>query len=110
MMITGVVRNRTSDLLRFPAARTTSLIQPSASIGAPTGSGPAAELRDAAFLDRRGGFLDIAGASAETPWRVDRRGAPMAGVYGDAVEFAWTIDRTARPAAGGVQAVARTSR
>ena len=64
--------------------------------GAPAALNAANETAVAAFLDRRIGFLDIAGAVAETLERMDRSGDLVAGAGGDAVEIALMVDQKTR--------------
>jgi len=69
--------------------------------GAPTALNAANETAVAAFLDRRIGFLDIAGAVAETLERMSARG-DLRAQEGDPVDQAFEVDRNARRIAAQV--------
>ncbi len=69
---------------------------------APAAMNAANEVAVAAFLDRRIGFLDIAGAVAETLERMDVSGGLPGGVSGDALETAIMTDESARRTAAEV--------
>lgn len=69
---------------------------------APAAMNAANEVAVAAFLDRRIGFLDIAGAVAETLDRMNGQGDLPGGVNGDALEIAVMTDESARRVAAEV--------
>jgi 1-deoxy-D-xylulose-5-phosphate reductoisomerase len=72
--------------------------------GAPAAMNAANEGAVAAFLDRRIGFLDIAGVVVETLDRMDASGDLRMGANGDALEAAMNIDQSARRIAAKVLA------
>jgi len=85
---------------RFPALRLAkdALLSGGA---APTAMNGADEIAVSAFLERRIGFLDIAGVVEETLARMDRQGL-MRSDQNDPVESARAADATARRVAGEV--------
>ena len=69
---------------------------------APAAMNAANEVAVAAFLDRRIGFLDIAGAVAETLDRMNGQGGLPKGASGDTLETAIKTDESARRVAAEV--------
>jgi 1-deoxy-D-xylulose-5-phosphate reductoisomerase len=91
------------DLERFPALELARDAL-KAGGGAPAAMSAANETAVQAFLDRRIGFLDIAGAVAETLDRMSAAGDLIAGASGDLLESAMITDRCARRVAADVLA------
>jgi 1-deoxy-D-xylulose-5-phosphate reductoisomerase len=101
----GQLTFESPDLDRFPAI---GIARDALRLGggAPAAMNAANEVAVAAFLDRRIGFLDIAGAVAGTLERMNSLG-DLAVAEGDAVETAMLIDGSARRIAAEVVAQKR---
>jgi 1-deoxy-D-xylulose-5-phosphate reductoisomerase len=89
------------DLERFPAI---AIARQALAVGgwAPAAMNAANEVAVAAFLDRRLGFLDIAGTVRDTLERLNGGGDLKAGAGGDVLEAAMMTDASARRVAAGI--------
>jgi 1-deoxy-D-xylulose-5-phosphate reductoisomerase len=97
----GALTFEAPDPVRFPALDLARQALKTGE-GAPAALNAANETAVAAFLDRRIGFLDIAGAVAETLERMAARGDLAKAEDGDAVDQALQVDRNARRIAAQV--------
>jgi 1-deoxy-D-xylulose-5-phosphate reductoisomerase len=99
LVASGPLTFEAPDHVRFPALRIAKEAL-SAAGGAPAAMNAANEVAVAAFLDRRIGFLDIAGAVAETLERMEA--GRLFAIENDPLESARENDATARRVAGDV--------